>query len=196
MGEAEAQSPGGPRPPDPPGAPPRSGRLRDPWFRFALTFGVLALGCEVLYYAVLVDSDPLIHYLEALAFVAAGVLRTFGIAAEVNHTLINSGDFAVQIAHGCDAIQICALYGCAVIAFPTPLRAKLVGLGVGIVWLQLLNQVRIVTLVLIGRYHESIFEDAHFTIWPSILIVITVVSWIAWVRWVTRDATGPEPDPS
>jgi exosortase H (IPTLxxWG-CTERM-specific) len=196
LGEAEAQSPGGLQPPGPPGAPPRPGRLQDPWFRFALSFGVLALLCEVFYYAVLVDSDPLAHYLKALAFVAAEILRTFRFHVEVAHTLITSGGFAVQIAHGCDAIQICALYSCAVIAFPSPLRAKLVGLGVGVLWLQLLNQVRIVTLVLIGRYYESIFEDAHYTIWPSILIVITVVSWIAWVRWATRDETGAEPDPA
>jgi exosortase/archaeosortase family protein len=196
VGEAEAQSPGGPPPPDPPGPPPRAGRLQDPWFRFALAFGVLALACEVLYYAVLVDSDPLVHYLRALAFTAVEILRAFGFEAEVNDTLVTSGGFAVQIAHGCDAIQICALYSCAVVAFPSPLRAKLMGLGAGILWLQLLNQVRIVTLVLIGRYYESIFEDAHYTFWPSILIVITVVSWIAWVHWATRDAIGPQPDPA
>jgi exosortase H (IPTLxxWG-CTERM-specific) len=193
---SESQSPGGSQPASPPGPAPPGGFLSDPWFRFALLFGVLALTCEVLYYAVLVDSGPLVHYLRALAFMAVEILTAFRIHAEVHYTLVTSGDFSVQIAHGCDAIQICALYSCAVIAFPAPWRAKLRGLVIGILWLQLLNQVRIVTLVLIGRYYATIFEAAHFTVWPSVLIVITVASWIAWVRWATRDATGPEPDPA
>jgi exosortase H (IPTLxxWG-CTERM-specific) len=193
---SESQSPGGSQPASAPGPAPPGGFLSDPWFRFALLFGALALTCEVLYYAVLADSDLLVHYLRALAFMAVEILTTFRIHAEVHYTLVTSGDFAVQIAHGCDAIQICALYSCAVIAFPTPWRAKLRGLVVGILWLQLLNQVRIVTLVLIGRYYQTVFETAHFTVWPSVLIVITVASWIAWVRWATRDAIGPEPDPA
>ncbi len=154
---------------------------------------MLALGCEVLYYAVLVDSDPLVYYLRGLAFVAGKILWVLGFDASVNHTLVTTEGFAVQIAHGCDAIQICALYSSAVIAFPARLRPKLRGLALGIGWLQLLNQLRIVSLVLIGRYYETIFEDAHYTVWPTFLIVITVVSWIVWVRWATRDVAEPEP---
>jgi exosortase H (IPTLxxWG-CTERM-specific) len=193
---SEAQSPGGSQPASPRGPTPPGGFLSDPWFRFALVFGVLALSCEILYYAVLVDTEPLVDYLRALAFIAVEILKTFRIEAEVHYTLVTSGGFAVQIAHGCDAIQICALYSCAVVAFPAPWRAKLWGLLVGILWLQLLNQVRIASLVLIGRFYETIFETAHYTLWPSVLIVITVVSWIAWVRWATRDATDPESEPA
>ena len=195
MAEADSKSPGGSSQPEdrPEAEPPaRLGFLRDPWFRFAAAFGVLALGCEVLYYAVLVDSEPLVYYLRGLAFVAATLLGLLGFDSNVDYTLLVTEGFAVQIAHGCDAIQICALYSSAVIAFPTPLRPKLRGLVLGIAWLQLLNQLRIVSLVLIGRYYETIFEDAHYTVWPTFLIVITVVSWIVWVRWATRDVAEPE----
>lgn len=196
MAEADSQSPGGSsRPDDRPGPAPavRFGFLRDPWFRFAGTFGVLAVTCEVLYYAVLVDSDFLVHYLRGLAVVAGRALWLLGYETSVDYTLVTTEGFAVQIAHGCDAIQICALYSSAVLAFPSPLRPKLRGLFLGITWLQLLNQVRIVSLVLIGRYHPSIFQSAHYTVWPTFLIVVTVVSWIVWVRWATRDVADPEP---
>ena len=61
------------------------------------------------------------------------------------------------------------------------------GLVLGILWLQALNQLRIVSLLLIGRHYMSVFETAHLTVWPTFLIVITVVTWIVWVRWATRD---------
>lgn len=179
-----------------PAAASRFGFLRDPWFRFALFFGVLALGCEVLYYAVVVDSQPLVGYLRGLARASGTILRLLGFDAQVNSTLVTTEGFAVQIAHGCDAIQICALYSAAVIAFPAPLRRKLLGLALGIGWLQLLNQARIVSLVLIGRYYQTIFEGAHYTIWPTFLIVVTVLSWMVWVRWATRDVAGREPAPA
>lgn len=196
MAEADSQSPGGSSQPDdrPEPAPAvRFAFLRDPWFRFAGTFGVLAVGCELLYYAVLVDSDLMVHYLRGLAFAAGQILWLLGFETSVDYTLVTTEGFAVQIAHGCDAIQICALYSSAVLAFPSPFRPKLRGVFLGILWLQLLNQARIVSLVLIGRYHPSIFHDAHYTLWPTFLIVVTVVSWIVWVRWATRDVREPEP---
>jgi exosortase H (IPTLxxWG-CTERM-specific) len=196
VGVADSKSPGGSSQPEDrpePASAPRRGFLQDPWFRFAGTFGLLAVACEVLYYAVLVDSEPLVYYLRGLAFVSGKILWVMGFDASVDYTLVTTEGFSVQIAHGCDAIQICALYSSAVIAFPTSLRPKLRGLFLGIAWLQLLNQARIVSLVLIGRYYETIFENAHYTVWPSFLIVITVVSWIVWVRWATRDVAEPEP---
>jgi exosortase H (IPTLxxWG-CTERM-specific) len=161
--------------------------LRDPWFRFAVLFSVLAIGCEVLYYAVLVDGELLQGYLKGLAWVSGWILRALLVEVDVSQAVVTSGGFSVRIAHGCDAIQICALLSVAVLSFPAPLARKLWGLAIGILWLQLLNQMRIVTLVLIGRDHHSWFETAHYKLWPSFLIAITVVTWIAWVRWATRD---------
>jgi len=167
--------------------------LRDPWFRFAAVFAVLAVGCEILYYSLLVGSPSLSGYLRALALVAAWVLELLGTDAQVRYSVITTDVFAVEIAHGCDAIQICALYSSAVVAFPVSWRRRLWGLGLGVSWLQLLNQVRIVSLVLIGPAWPSYFETVHFKVWPSVLIVLTVGSWIAWARFATRDVAQPEP---
>jgi exosortase H (IPTLxxWG-CTERM-specific) len=176
----------------PPGGGSPLALLRDPWFRFAATFGILAVTCEILYYAVLVDTEPLKVYLRALATGSAVLLDLVGVDVEHSGATVRHSGFAVQIAHGCDAIQICALLTCAMIAFPSPWKAKLTGLFFGILWLQFLNQLRIVSLLLIGAHYQSWFEDAHLVVWPTFLIVITVVTWIAWVRLASLD----EPEPS
>jgi exosortase H (IPTLxxWG-CTERM-specific) len=182
----------GPSQQRPPAASSPLALLRDPWFRFAATFGILAVTCEILYYAVLVDTEPLKAYLRALAAGSAMLLDLMGVDVEHTGATVRHAGFAVQIAHGCDAIQICALLTCAMIAFPSPWKAKLAGLFFGILWLQFLNQMRIVSLLLIGAHYQSWFEDAHLVIWPTFLIVITVVTWIAWVRLASLD----EPEPS
>jgi exosortase H (IPTLxxWG-CTERM-specific) len=189
-GAPEESGPAGPA--SPPGGGSPLALLRDPWFRFAATFGILAVTCEILYYAVLVDTEPLKAYLRTLAGVSAFLLDLVGADVERSGATVRHGGFAVQIAHGCDAIQICALLICAMLSFPAPWKARLLGLFFGILWLQFLNQLRIVSLLLIGAHYPSHFENAHLVVWPTFLIVITVVTWIAWVRLASRD----EPEPS
>ena len=163
---------------------------REPWLRFALIFGVLAVASEVLYYTVALDSEGFNAYLGVLAEISGAFLSLFDGDVTVQGTQITGHSFAVSVAQGCDAIQVCSLLAAAVIAFPVGFRCKLRGLVLGILWLQLLNFLRIVTLFWIGAHFSSIFQTAHEVIWPGILIVLTIATWILWVRWETR-ATRP-----
>jgi exosortase H (IPTLxxWG-CTERM-specific) len=165
---------------------------REPWLRFALIFGGLAIVSEVLYYSVTLDSEGFRLYLGVLAELSAAFLNLFGSDVAVHETRISSSEFAVEVAQGCDAIQVCSLLAAAVIAFPVEWKRKLRGLALGILWLQLLNLLRIITLFWIGAHFSSVFSTAHEIVWPGILIVITIVTWILWVRWETRPANSAE----
>lgn len=164
------------------GAPPR----RESWLRFALIFGVLAVTSEVLYYATVLDSEGFQAYLAVVAKISGAFLSLFSSDITVNGSRISNRFFVVEIAQGCDAIQVCSLLAAAVIAFPVRIGCKLRGLVLGILWLQLLNFLRIVTLFWIGMYFSHVFQTAHEFVWPGILIVLTIVTWILWVRWETR----------
>jgi exosortase H (IPTLxxWG-CTERM-specific) len=159
---------------------------REPWLRFALIFGVLAVASEVVYYVVALESDGFRAYLGALAEISGSFLSLFNTKVAVQGTRISDPSFAVEVAEGCDAIQVCSLLAAAVIAFPVGFRCKLRGLVVGILWLQFLNFLRIVTLFWVGKYFGSVFKTAHEVVWPAILIVLTIATWILWVRWETR----------
>jgi len=159
---------------------------RGPWLRFALTFGSLAIASEVLYYGVILESAAFEAYLTLLANVGGAFLHLFDSDVAVHSTRISSGLFAVQIAQGCDAIQVCALLAAAVIAFPVKFKYKLRGLVLGIGTLQVLNLMRIVTLFWIGAYFSEVFQTSHEVVWPGILIVLTIVIWVVWVRWEER----------
>src|SRR5262245_27370290 len=112
---------------------------RDPWLRFAVTFGALAVLSEVVYYGVALDSGAFQKYLETLARISAAILRRLTEGIQVRGTLITGDLFTVEIARGCDAYRICALLGAAMLAFPAPWRAKVIGLGLGLLWLNALN---------------------------------------------------------
>jgi exosortase/archaeosortase family protein len=173
-GAAQQQQP--PQPPE-----------RDPWLRFALTFGALALLSEVVYYTVALDSQAFRRYLEVLAKISGVILSRFTEDIEVRGTLITGKLFSVEIARGCDAYRICSLLAAAMLAFPARWKAKWIGLGLGMLWLNSLNFVRIVGLYLIGGLFYAEFHRAHVIYFPIFLIAMTVAAWIVWVRWVTRE---------
>lgn len=165
------------------GGSPQDGR---PWLRFALIFGFLAIASEIFYQAVTLDSAGFQIYLRTLARISAVVIGWFETKVTVRNSLISGSSFAVEVARGCDAVQVCSLLAAAVIAFPLAFWRKLRGLVLGIVVLQIVNLLRIITLFLIGAHFSSVFHAAHVYVWPSILIVVTIALWIGWVRWETR----------
>jgi len=162
---------------------PQDGR---PWLRFAVIFGILAASSEIFYQAVTLDSAGFEIYLRTLARISAVAIGWFETKVTVRNSLISGSSFAVEVARGCDAVQVCSLLAAAVIAFPLAFWCKLRGLVIGILVLQILNLLRIITLFLIGVHFSSVFHAAHVYVWPSILIVATIAIWIGWVRWETR----------
>lgn len=162
------------------------GAGRAPWLRFALVFGALAIGSELAYYGIVLDSEPFEAYLRLLARISGSALNLVGQDVTVHGAQIAGGGFAVQVAHGCDAIQVCALLTAAVIAFPARLGSKLWGVVAGIALLQVLNFARIITLFLIGARFAQVFQTVHEVVWPTALIVATIAAWVLWVRRETR----------
>ena len=148
---------------------------------------------ELFYYGVVLDSSSLQVYLGVLASLSASFLGWIGHDVAVEGVRISSDQFAVEVADGCDAIQLCALLTAAVIAFPVPLARRLRAALFGLLWLQSLNFVRIVSLFLIGSQSAGVFTSFHKVIWPTTLIIVTVATWIGWVLWGYRsDAARTE----
>ena len=160
---------------------------RDPWFRFAATFGLLALISEVVYYAFALESDLFRVYLETLARISAWILEQMTTGIKLRGTVISGDLFSVQIAAGCDAYRISALLGSAILAFPARWKTKVVGLFFGLLWLNALNFVRIVGLYFIGAYLTPHFHRSHEVYFPIFLICMTIAAWMIWVRRATDD---------
>lgn len=163
-------------------AAPARRRGLDPWARFTLLFALLALGSELLYYGWVLGSDALEAYLQWIASVSGWFIGFFDPQVSVSGSQIGSVFFIVDIAPECDAVQLSALLGAAILAFPAPWRARLVGTALCLVWLQLVNFARIVSLYYVGGAYEQHFHFAHEQGWPGLLIALTVATWLVWAR--------------
>jgi len=164
-------------------------RAKRPVLGFVVLFAVL-MG---LFYAVTfvpyVDRKVVPAYMRLNAQVSGAVVNLFGGDASVDGTSISWGSFAVDIAHGCDAVEPSALFIAAVLAFPASLPSKLPGLLAGTLVLAVINIVRIVSLLYAGIHFPRAFEAMHVDVWQPIFIVLSLTLWVAWAWWATSART-------
>jgi exosortase/archaeosortase family protein len=149
---------------------------------FGAKFGALVL----LLYGVLAipfSEGILYRYLEANAWMSNLILDALGQRTHVTEVTIQSLVFAIAIRRGCDAVEPTWLLCAAILAFPGPWRHKLAGMFAGIVVLQLLNLVRIVTLYWIGSHFPAFFASAHLEIWPAVFIIVAILLFAGWKGW-------------
>lgn len=163
-------------------------RRKRPVLRFVLWFIV----CMAVFYAVTLTSafqqGPFQRYLEVNATVSAWLLDVLGADARSVRTSVITDDYSLSIARGCDAIEPAALFAAAVLAFPALWKRKLVGLGIGVPALLLVNFVRIVSLYYVGVHCSArTFEIVHVEVWQPLFILLAMVTWIAWALWATRE---------
>jgi exosortase/archaeosortase family protein len=57
----------------------------------------------------------------------------------------------------------------------------------GIPLLYLFNVVRIIVLILVGKFWPSIFDFMHIYFWQATLILMITSVWLLWIFKVVRD---------
>jgi exosortase/archaeosortase family protein len=161
---------------------------KSPVLRFVLKFGILM----ALFYGLSATSyyDRMLYsYLEANAWLSNSILNGFGQHTHVSGVSIESPQFAIVLRRGCDAAEPTWLFSAAVLSFRAPLIRKLPGVLAGIVVLQVLNLLRIVTLYWIGLHLPDVFNSAHMEVWPTAFVVVAIVLFICWIEWSGKETT-------
>jgi exosortase/archaeosortase family protein len=168
-----------------------------PWFEskgpvlwFALKFGVLVIA----FYALLTTTfcDRLLYsYLEVNAWVSNAILNAFHQDTRVLGLTIESPDtpqYAITVQRGCDAVEPTWLVCAALLSFRSSWTCRLLGILAGVIILQALNLVRIVTLYWIGLHLPTFFNTAHMEIWPVGFILTAIVLFVYWREWASNQA--------
>jgi exosortase H (IPTLxxWG-CTERM-specific) len=160
--------------------------IRELWRRPDARFLILFLTILGISFTVValrpVNDSLVVPYTAFIARVSGAVLRLFGESATVSGCVVSSPRFAVTIFNGCNGLITSLIFVSGVLAFPARWWAKALGVVGGLLAIQLINLVRIVSLFYIGVFFPKLFNDAHTSIWQSIVIVAGVGLWIAWAR--------------
>ena len=160
--------------------------VRELWQRPETRFLILFLAILGVSFTVLalrqVNDALVTPYTALIARVSGGVLRIFGEEAIVSGCVVSSPRFAVTIFNGCNGLITSLIFISGVLAFPARWSAKLIGVVGGLLAIQLVNLVRIVSLFYIGVFLPKHFNDAHIFIWQSLVILVGISLWIVWAQ--------------
>jgi exosortase H (IPTLxxWG-CTERM-specific) len=169
--------------------------LRTLWQRPESRFLILFLGILGVSFTVIalqpVNDAFVVPYTTLIAKVAGNILALFGEDITINGCLLRSPRFAVTIYNGCNGLITSLIFISGVLAFPAKWSAKIIGVVGGLVIIQAINMVRIISLFYIGIYLPKLFNSSHVFIWQSLVILAGVTLWIVWAHYF---AAPPQED--
>jgi exosortase H (IPTLxxWG-CTERM-specific) len=158
-------------------------------FRFFVTFLVLQAALFGAELTPIAQQYFVIPWTNALAAISAWLVTVVdpAVAASGNVLRSTANGFAVSIEAGCNGVEATIVLVAAMLAFPAPWQRKLAGLAVGILAVQGLNVIRVISLFYIGQWDFRVFEWAHLYVWQALIMLDVLVVWLVWVRLLPDD---------
>lgn len=156
---------------------------------FLLFLAVLAtlFGVELLNPVQVAVITP---WTNLLASMSAGVMIWFD-ADVISYGRVlqsKSTGFGVSIEAGCNGVEAAIILIAGMVAFPAPVKLKVIGIAVGIVAVQAANLLRVVSLYYLGQWNMKVFEFAHLYLWQALIMIDVLVVWLLWMRLVARQS--------
>jgi exosortase H (IPTLxxWG-CTERM-specific) len=163
--------------------------------RFLITF-LLILG--ILFGAQLTPWGQeyfVIPWTNELATICQKLVSAFDNNVEATGKILRSltNGFAVSIEAGCNGVEATIVLLAAILSFPSTLKHKLYGFLAGIVAVQGLNIVRVISLFYIGQWSMHLFELMHLYVWQALIMLDVLIVWLVWIRTLPGPKDSPPP---
>ena len=155
----------------------------NPQVRYPLLVLFYLLGIGSIFNAYLEDLRGPLEQLEKVT--AGGVYYFMGVftkATTLRGNLVTFDGFAVSIIIECVGLLEMLIYSACVLAFPAPIKTRVVGILLGCAAIFLFNLLRIATLLLVGRYWSDYFDFFHVYFWQATLIAMIVSVLYGWIK--------------
>jgi exosortase H (IPTLxxWG-CTERM-specific) len=131
-----------------------------------------------------------VPWTNSLAAISAGIVKLFDPEV-ISHGKVlqsTSNGFAVSIEAGCNGVEATIVLVAAILSFPAKWSRKLIGLAAGVVAVQGLNIVRVISLFYLGQWNFNVFEWAHLYVWQALIMLDVLIVWLLWVGTLPRAA--------
>jgi archaeosortase B (VPXXXP-CTERM-specific) len=113
-------------------------------------------------------------------------MRLLGIESTASGTQLTFGSKAVTIVMECTALQVAMIYSALVLAYPSSIKSKLIGIGVGIPMILAVNIVRLLMICFVLWWKPEYFEMMHIYVWQVVFIVVVVAMAAIWIEKVVH----------
>jgi archaeosortase B (VPXXXP-CTERM-specific) len=160
-------------------------RLREhkPIVRFCLVFLGLLVILTVAFPFLGDEFNPQLTWMMVVTAEITGFfLKLLGLGAEVSGRIVLMPNFSIEVVGECTGLYEMLILLSAMIAYPAGWKKKLIGAGLGIPLLYLINIVRMVFISVVGNWSPKSFEFLHLYFWQVAMILMIVSVWILWIQ--------------
>lgn len=119
-------------------------------------------------------------------------LLTPSVMALAKGTSIAAEGGGINVYSGCEGVEVMFMLMAAMLIAPISLRAKLLGTLSGLIFIFMLNQIRLVCLFYVVRVDKNWFELAHGFIAPIALVALTALFFAYWLAKNTNKIQIPD----
>lgn len=136
-----------------------------------------------------VRQSVILPFTSFLASFSSSIMSVFDSNVLSDRDIIRSisTGHAVQIAPGCNGIEAVIVLFAAIFAFPSSIKYKLIGFGIGFFAIQLLNTVRIISLFYLLQWDKTWFDWFHLYLWQALIILDALIVWLVWLRYLPKN---------
>lgn len=158
--------------------------------QFLVGFLVLQTILFALEMLTITQTYVILPWTSFLAWLSAGLLSLLDPHVAASGKVIASTlkPFAISIEPGCNGVEAMIILIAAITVFPATWGERLKGLAWGLIAIQGLNLVRIISLFYLGQWNETWFEWAHLYLWQALIMLDALVVFLIWVRYVSKNA--------
>jgi len=153
--------------------------------RFIILFVFFSIFFYLLYYLFM---DALSFTKDITAAILGFLLSPFGETV-VNGANLSFNSLALEIIDECTAIFPAIVYCSCILAYPTTLKKKGIGIAFGIPSLYAINIFRLVILAFVGVSYPEMFEFVHVYLWQASFIIFVVVVFLLWLHFLSEERT-------
>lgn len=161
--------------------------------RFFILFIVILVALLALELTPPVQAALVLPWTEGLARISAALVTLFDphVLAKGKILLSTTNGFIVSIEAGCNGIEAAIVLIAAMLAFPAPWKHRAIGILAGLVAVQVLNVVRVISLFYLGQWDARVFEWAHLYLWQALIMLDVLIVWLVWIRTLPPPASAP-----
>lgn len=136
-----------------------------------------------------------VQFPSLIASLVGILLKSIGFSVHVTGPVIQLNSFAYKIIYHCTGVFLMAIYSSAVLAYPSTIKEKTIGILTGNPILFLTNIIRLVMLGIVGYKWPRYFQPSHEYLWQGIFVVFVIFLWLIWKeKFVKSEETIPVSD--
>jgi len=134
----------------------------------------------------LIFKDNLIFLNDLTAKTLSLLLNILGIESTYRGQIVMVSDFSFNIIDECTGLYEILVYSACVLAYPTSVNKKVIGIAIGTPFLMVINMSRMLFLTFVGIWYTNLFSFFHYIVWQITLIIFVAIVLLLWIFKVVR----------